>query len=296
MEIQDINAFLTIAKTKNITHAARILHITQPALTQKINLLEKELGYSLLERKRGVRFVELTYNGTAFFEFASKILDNWNHALKVANTKFKDKLQISGVESINLFILAKVLRQFSNMHPDCQISVKNQYSGEIYNAVEDGITDLGIINNLQYSKNIDCIPIFSEKMFFVCYKEAKYKPPINITQLNPEECIFETWSTDFEMWYQYYFSSNQNCLFQLQSTIMLQDFFEIHDSWSIVPATVAYWLQKQADINVMDMINGPKDRTTYLIFKRNSLSDTTKNLITLLKNYASTIKGVNLFT
>jgi len=77
---------------------------------------------------------------------------------------------------------------------------------------------------------------------------------------------------------------------------MLQEFFEIHDSWSIVPATVAYWLQKQADINVMDMINGPKERTTYLIFKRNSLSDTTKNLITLLKNYASTIKGVNLFT
>ena len=50
MDLRVLNYFLTVAKEGNITHAADILHITQPTLSRQLKDLEDELGTVLLER------------------------------------------------------------------------------------------------------------------------------------------------------------------------------------------------------------------------------------------------------
>lgn len=46
MDLRVLNYFLTIAKEGNITHAAELLHITQPTLSRQLRDLEDELGSS----------------------------------------------------------------------------------------------------------------------------------------------------------------------------------------------------------------------------------------------------------
>lgn len=50
MEIRVLRYFLTVAREENITKAAEVLHITQPALSRQLAQLEEELGVKLFDR------------------------------------------------------------------------------------------------------------------------------------------------------------------------------------------------------------------------------------------------------
>ena len=64
---------LTVAQTRNITRAAEMLHISQPALTKAIRRQEKDLGVTLFDRS--TMPLKLTYAGERFLESARKLLD-----------------------------------------------------------------------------------------------------------------------------------------------------------------------------------------------------------------------------
>ena len=51
MELRVLRYFLMVAREENITHAAQILHVTQPTLSRQIKELEEELESSLSEEE-----------------------------------------------------------------------------------------------------------------------------------------------------------------------------------------------------------------------------------------------------
>ena len=73
---------MTAVECGNFTAAARLLHITQPAVTQNIADLENELGAKLLDRGRNG--ISLTGKGELFYGYARQIL----HWYEVANKAF----------------------------------------------------------------------------------------------------------------------------------------------------------------------------------------------------------------
>src|ERR1700737_2275948 len=69
VELRQLRAFLEVANAQHFGHAAQTLKITQPALTQRIQALERELGVRLLQRSaRGVR---LTAAGEILLPYAN---------------------------------------------------------------------------------------------------------------------------------------------------------------------------------------------------------------------------------
>lgn len=80
MDIQDLQYFLTVCDYRSITKAAEVLHISQPALSRRIQYLEDECGVKLFIRGR--RFVELTQAGEHFSINARRIVEGQIKALK----------------------------------------------------------------------------------------------------------------------------------------------------------------------------------------------------------------------
>ena len=74
MELLQLEYFYAVAKTQHVTHTAEQLHIAQPALTQSIHRLEKELGVPLFHRNG--RNIALTEYGVYLRDALKPILEN----------------------------------------------------------------------------------------------------------------------------------------------------------------------------------------------------------------------------
>src|SRR5256712_9295628 len=79
MELRQLRAFVEVAEAGHFGHAAEHLHLTQPALTQRIQSLERELGLQLLERN--AREVRLAPAGVVLLPHARRLVEAEDQAL-----------------------------------------------------------------------------------------------------------------------------------------------------------------------------------------------------------------------
>src|SRR5262245_20117027 len=78
-EIWRLKHFLAVAEAGSVQSAARSLHISQPALSKSLRLLEKHLRTPLFDRS--ARGVVLTAMGKAFYRHAREIQAEWDSSL-----------------------------------------------------------------------------------------------------------------------------------------------------------------------------------------------------------------------
>ena len=99
MELLQLEYFYAVAKTQHVTHTAEQLHIAQPALTQSIHRLEKELGVPLFHRNG--RNIALTEYGVYLRDALKPILENANiFGVNLYDAGLADKVEALFVEEI----------------------------------------------------------------------------------------------------------------------------------------------------------------------------------------------------
>src|SRR5699024_3500489 len=89
MEFRTLNYFLTVVQEKSISHAAEVLHISQPALSQQLKQLETELNTKLFDRgHRGIRLTEegmyLANRGKEILSLVDKTTKNITNEKQIA--------------------------------------------------------------------------------------------------------------------------------------------------------------------------------------------------------------------
>ncbi|GCE06893.1 LysR family transcriptional regulator [Dictyobacter aurantiacus] len=91
MELSEIEAFMTIQLVGSCTKAAEAMHLSQPAISRRIELLERKLGVPLFERlSSGIRLSEV---GRAFLPHARQVLAaiEDGHAVRLLIEKLRDE-------------------------------------------------------------------------------------------------------------------------------------------------------------------------------------------------------------
>jgi DNA-binding transcriptional LysR family regulator len=151
--------FVTVAEEKSFTRAATVLHITQPAVTQHIQNLERELNVSLLER--GKRSVRLTKAGEIAFHQAKQILAHYKETKRLVDELLYEdsgNIVISSSFTFGEYILPSVLRRFQKLYPQITFVVNIVNSDEVMHQVQKREADIGIIETEFSSENIKVIP------------------------------------------------------------------------------------------------------------------------------------------
>jgi DNA-binding transcriptional LysR family regulator len=129
VELRHLRYFVAVAEALHFSRAAQRLHVAQPALSQQIQKLERELGVTLLARTK--RRVSLTEPGKAFLEEARRTLSNAESAITAARRAAAGetgRLRVGYVEwGIYLFLPA-VLRRYRELYPavDLRIAVMDR--------------------------------------------------------------------------------------------------------------------------------------------------------------------------
>lgn len=143
MTLQQLMGFVSVAETKNYSQSAKKLYLTQPALSNQIKSLEKELGYELF--KRTSKGIELTPAGETFIVEARYMIAHFEKAKKNLYLTQKlgtQKLRMGYTDYDIWAPLKPALAQLKKQHPEVQLDVRKDERTTLINALEDGELDI----------------------------------------------------------------------------------------------------------------------------------------------------------
>ena len=290
----EIDAFLAIVKTGSITAAAQRLYVTQPALSRRIYALEQELGCKLLIRNKGIRSIELTNEGKAFIPIAEKWKDLWAQTKDINKSLQDNAFKISSIGSVSSYILPSVFREFLHNNSDCQLVFHHYSSQEAYNYVSKGEIDLAFISDDVFSKDVETVPAFKEKMVLItsCGEHTDFVHP---SSLNPEYEIRLPWYPEYDMWHNYWFGPNIKPRVFLDQMSLMEYFLEEKQAWVIAPISAALELKKNSNLKVHSIIDGPPDRIIYYLVKKGSSIENIDNFLSILKKEIKNISDIVVY-
>ncbi len=144
MELRHLRYFVAVARARNFTRAAEILHIAQPPLSRQVQQLEDELGIDLIEA--GSRPLRLTEAGRLFYEQASQVLERVDE-MKAMIGRFQDgnrsRFSMGFVPSTLYGKLPEVIRGYRAARPEVDLSLLEMTSMEQIGALKEGRIDVG---------------------------------------------------------------------------------------------------------------------------------------------------------
>jgi len=145
MEMIEIEAFIAIVGSGSFSRAAEGLHLSQPAVSRRIELLEQELGAPLFLRTRtGTR---LTSAGGAFLPFARQVLAaarDGAAAVRDLESGESGTISLALVGTLASTGLTTRLRAFREAHPGVRLALRTARSDEVSALVQQGEVELGL--------------------------------------------------------------------------------------------------------------------------------------------------------
>ncbi|KAA9021744.1 LysR family transcriptional regulator [Niallia endozanthoxylica] len=193
MEIRQLLYFLEVAKQKNMTKAAEILHVSQPALSKMVKGLEEELGMTLIIRSN--KSSDVTDAGLIVMEYAKKmlaLLDEMSTTLEDMSNLKRGMIQIGIPPIAGSLFFPKVLAQFHKAFPNIKINITEYAAPKLTKKVLDGEIELGIAVLPVLDEDLEIVPIVSEEMKLILQKNHPLatREAIHLKELEQEEFIF----------------------------------------------------------------------------------------------------------
>ena len=142
---RQLATFHAVARLGSVSRAAEELHLTQPAVSIQIGLLEESAGTPLLARSgRGVR---LTEAGDLLAGYAARILDLWREAGEAMATQrgvFSGTLRVGAVTTAE-YLLPPLLVTFTNLNPKVKLKLQVGNRDQIVRMLASQEIDLAVM-------------------------------------------------------------------------------------------------------------------------------------------------------
>jgi DNA-binding transcriptional LysR family regulator len=143
--IDEIEAFVAIARLGGFARAAEGLHRSQPAISRRVEMLEEQLRIPVFERVRGG--VVLTEAGRAFLPYAEAVLASLQdgaEAVRGLERGERGTVSIALVGTLASTKFTAMLRQFGRRHPQVKLGLRTANSQEVSELVRRGEATLGL--------------------------------------------------------------------------------------------------------------------------------------------------------
>ena len=192
MHIEGFKVFCDLCDAGSFSRAAEASGITQSAVSQQVRAVEKRFGVPLIDREKN--HFTLTPEGLIYHEVCRDILaryDSLGARFRVARGELGGKLRIASVISIALHNLPSHLKHFRKHHPGVDVTVDYRRDAEIYEAIEDGRADLGLVAYPKARPGLRAMTCWQER--FVLVMPPKHslsgRRPVALQQLSGERFV-----------------------------------------------------------------------------------------------------------
>src|SRR6476659_5102719 len=133
--VRQLATFAAVARLGSVSRAAEELHLTQPAVSIQLGILEDAAGTPLL--RRGARGVKLTEAGELLASYAERILALWREA---GDATAEQRGEVAGLLRVGAvttaeYLLPPLLLEFAREHPNVQVKLAVGNRAEIVRAL-----------------------------------------------------------------------------------------------------------------------------------------------------------------
>lgn len=199
VDTQHLQAFVAIAQSGSFSAAADRLHLTQPAVSKRIALLEDQVKAKLFDRVG--RQVVLTQAGNLLLNKATNILNEVLAAQReIADLQgdITGKLSVATSHHLGLHYLPPYLREFSRRYPDVKLDLHFLDSEHAYHEILLGRFDIAIITlALEQDPRIQSTEIWQDQLQFVAAPSHALATlaDLRLADLSPHQAIMPDTNT-----------------------------------------------------------------------------------------------------
>jgi DNA-binding transcriptional LysR family regulator len=167
MDLFQLETFLAVVQAGSFSGAAKLVHRTQPAVSQVVRKLEDELGEPLFDRSS--RDGRLTDAGKVLEEYAQKMLNLRREArasLEELRQFQRGTLVLAANEFTSLYLL-RVLEAFRRFSPMIKVEVQRALASGIADQVADHTVELGVLSFRPDTSSLQSIVVYRDELVFV---------------------------------------------------------------------------------------------------------------------------------
>lgn len=168
MELRQLEYFVAVAEERNFTRAAERVHISQSGVSAQIRRLERELGAELFDRS--ARTATLTAAGRAALDHARAALAAAaavGQAVGEVTGLIRGRLMVGMVIGCTVTPLFEALSAFHRAHPGVEISLLEDNSDRLVEAVRLGTVDVALVGTATAPEGLEALTIISERLVVV---------------------------------------------------------------------------------------------------------------------------------
>lgn len=187
--VKQLKTFVTVVEQKSFTKAARVLFMTQPAVSAQIKALEEDLGVQLIERLE--KGIALTEAGKILYHEARRFLEHYERAINLIEETRNLKtghLTIGASTIPGEYILPRFLGRFHNLYPGIKIHLLIADTGMIHKELLERRVEIAFMGAKLDDRRLEFAEFTDDELIFVC---APHHPLAGRQEVKLEEIAAE---------------------------------------------------------------------------------------------------------
>lgn len=192
MQLKSLKIFCDIVRRRSFSRAADDNGISQSSASQVVHQLEEQLGMQLLDRSK--RPFVLTAEGERYYDGCRQLVRQYDKLVNEVRTLHDataGRLNVASIYSVGLAHMSAFMRKFSAAYPGAEVRLEYLHPDRVYEAVENGEADLGLVSFPEESRSLAAVPWRNESLTVVCHPThtlAK-RPSVALAELADESFI-----------------------------------------------------------------------------------------------------------
>ena len=192
METPRLQYFVTLTAERNFARAAEWLHITQSALSQQIQRLQKDVGAQLIDRS--VVPFRLTVAGERVLERARRVLrevEDFEEVSDEARSGRVGRVRVGVVHSLLYSQIPAAIQEYRSRHPGVEVDLRISPTGELYDALRLGQIEVAFVYTRPEDDDIRTDEIYRDPYVVVLPRSHKLaeEDGVHLRQLRKERLL-----------------------------------------------------------------------------------------------------------
>ena len=186
-----LEVFVTVVEKGNFTRAAEELRMTQPAVSQYIQALERTVGAKLLERTN--KYVRLNQAGEIVFHHAKDILGMYTRMQTLVDDllhRASGDLSISASYTFGEYVLPHLLAHLRKVYPLIRPRINIGNTSDVAEMILNHEADIGIVEGGYHHEKLHIEAFAEDEMFIIVQNEERYA---GMEEISLSELRDETW-------------------------------------------------------------------------------------------------------